>query len=99
MRLNRGCGCPIVILFLVDILMIVGAIISLIRGPSQEPFQASRVGTGLSLMVTLGNAVAAAILVIAAFRGQALGGSTTEAPSTEQEEEGVEVGAAEEEHE
>ena len=96
MRLNRGCGCPVLILLILDLILLAGALIGLIRGPSDEPFQATRLGSGLSALLALGNVGACAILAMGALRGQPLGGSTNEPSSTDEEEQGE---TTEEDHE
>jgi hypothetical protein len=81
MRVGRGCGCPILILVVVDLAFLIGAIINLIRGPSGEPVSATRLGAGLTLVVFAANLIVCAIMAIAAFRGQALGPTAGETPS------------------
>lgn len=78
MKLRRGCGCPILILLLFDLLLLVGALIGLIRGPSEEPFQATRLGSGLSAILMLGNLAVCVLLLLTALRGDSGAGSTTD---------------------
>jgi hypothetical protein len=80
MRLRRGCSCPILILVVADMFFVVGSIISLIRGPSSEPTQATRLGSVLSLIVMGANLIVCAVLAIVALRSQADGPSTAETP-------------------
>jgi hypothetical protein len=84
MRLRRGCGCPILILLVVDAVFFIGSVLSLISGPSDQPTQATTWTLVLSLIVTGGNLIACAILAIAALRGQALGQSAAEQDSSEE---------------
>jgi cytochrome c oxidase subunit IV len=94
MRLRRGCGCPILILLLVDAVFFVGSVLSLIRGPSDEPAQATTWTLVLSLLVMGANLIVCAILGLAALRGQALGPSPAEAPAgQDSSEEGEEAGS------
>ena len=86
MRLNRGCGCLALILLILDIVLLAGAMISLIRGPSAEPMASSRLGSAFSLIITFGNVAVCVTLILAAFRGRALGTSPSEPADTEEVE-------------
>jgi hypothetical protein len=83
MRLRRGCGCPILILLVADAAFTIGAIITLVRGPSAEPVNPSRLASTLTLVVLAGNTIVCAILAMAALRRQALGQSPDETFDTE----------------
>lgn len=78
MRVSRGCGCPVVILALANLLFLAGAIFSLIRGPAAEPVSSTRLGAGLTLAVFLGNLTVCAVLAVAALGGRAIGSAQNE---------------------
>jgi len=70
MKLRKGCGCPILILLVADVVMLVGAVISMIRGPGTSTIQATRTGEALVLVLALGNVVSCALLALVALRGE-----------------------------
>ncbi len=78
MRVSRGCGCPVTILALVNLVFLAGSVVSLIRGPVAEPVSATRLGAALTLAVFLGNLMVCALLAVAALGGRTLGPSPQE---------------------
>lgn len=78
MRVSRGCGCPVVILALANLLFVAGSIFSLIRGPAAEPVSSTRFGAGLVLAVFLGNLIVCAVLAVAALGGRTIGSAHNE---------------------
>ena len=68
MRLNRGCGCMLLVLGLANLAFVVGAIVSLAAGSTN----AGR--DGLAVLVFGANLVAALLLGIAGMRGLPIGG-------------------------
>jgi hypothetical protein len=86
MRLRRGCGCPILIILLLDLLLATGGIITLIRGPSDKPFQATRLGAGISTVIMSANVIACGLLAVGTLREGRLGGSTPGTSASDYEE-------------
>jgi hypothetical protein len=81
MKLRRGCGCPLLILLIVDLGLVILLFIRLIVGASSEPVQVNpgRPVILLYLAVFVGNLATCAIATIAALRRQPPGESATEA--------------------
>jgi len=77
MRLRKGCGCPILILGLMDLLFFVSGIIAYATKKS------TIWGSLLIILVGLGNAIVCAIVGLAAIRGETLSGRDTSAPEGE----------------
>ena len=73
MKLRRGCGCPTLILGILNIIMFVASIISLARGSTNTALGSSttKVGTVFFLLVFAGNVFVCAIVGLAALRGAA----------------------------
>ena len=87
MRLRPGCGCLLLGLGLVDVIIVILAIVSAVR-------QTLNVGqASLVVLVCGGNATAALMLGWVAFRGRSIGGSSgsERAESLIDEVSGVEV--------
>ena len=94
MRLRPGCGCPLLILMVVDIVFLAGAVLTVVRGPSAEPARATTYGAVITLIVMAGNAIACALLAMAAFRRRGLEQAVSDTPTTEDSsEEGEEEDA------
>ena len=68
MKLRRGCGCPILILALADLLYLVAGVVSLIQ------HSVSRWGALLIMFIALANGVVCVIVALAAIRGETLSG-------------------------
>ena len=70
MKINRGCGCPLLVLAVVNFAFVISAIIAVIRGPDSQPVTANRLGSALALAVFIGNLIVCAIVALTALRGQ-----------------------------
>ena len=71
MRIRRGCGCPIMILGLFNLLMVIASIVSLFThggSTSVGTKGASTLGSVLFLTVFLGNLVVCVLIGTAALR-------------------------------
>jgi hypothetical protein len=73
MRIRRGCGCPILILGLVNLLYIVASILSLVSR------QTKVAGALLVLTISLANLVVCIVVGLAAVRGGKVGASGEDA--------------------
>lgn len=80
MKLRRGCGCPILILGIFNLLMVVASILSLARGSTSSVMgsSATKLGAVLFLLVFSGNVLVCAVIGIVAFRGGLNGSNTGE---------------------
>lgn len=68
MRLKRGCGCPLLILTLVNLLLTGAALFSVIRGPGSEPVQGSRGGIAIFLLLFAANTIGVGLFALATWR-------------------------------
>ena len=82
MKLRRGCGCPLIILGLADLLYLAAGVVSLIRHTT------GALGSLFIILVGLGNGIVCVIVALAAIRGESLSGPVDAAPEGEDIEEG-----------
>ena len=78
MKLRRGCGCPLVILAAANLFFVIGAIIRIAAGPSQDPVTTTTPTLIFGLLLFLCNLVVAGIMALVAFRGQPMAETGTE---------------------
>ena len=97
MRLKPGCGCLLILLAIVNLVLLLSAVISMARGPSETPVNPSKLLLGFSALIFAANVAVCVMLGLAAFRGVSFGrksapqdgdGSTAE-ESTSLAEEGT----------
>ena len=71
MIIRRGCGCPILILGVFNLLMVGASIVSLFtsRNAVTGQSQATTLGAVLFLLIFVGNLVACVVIGLAALRG------------------------------
>jgi hypothetical protein len=79
MRIRKGCGCPVGLLGLVNLVYVISAIIGAVSGSTPVP------AAMLVLFISLGNLVLCAIVALAAFRGESF---KSRAPQDAQDYEG-----------
>jgi hypothetical protein len=100
MKLKPGCGCLLILLAVVNLVLFLSAILSIVRGPSENPVQPSNLLLVGSALIFAANVAVSMMLGLAAFRGVSFGrkGPPQEAyESTDQEstavaEEGADEG-------
>jgi hypothetical protein len=78
MRLRRGCGCPLLILMVLNIILVAGSVIGLIRGPTESVVQTTRWGSSFMLVLMLANSAICLIMGLASLRSQPIGSATTD---------------------
>ena len=78
MKLRRGCGCPILILGILNLVMVVATILSLARGSTSSTLSSgtTKLGSVFFLLVFAGNVLACAIVGLASVRGEMAGSNT-----------------------
>lgn len=71
MKLRRGCGCPIFILGLANLVYVVAGLAALITNIDKP------LGALLILVMGLANTALCVIMALAAFKGEVIAGATT----------------------
>lgn len=70
MRVNRGCGCLLLLLAFVNVVFLVSGVISLVQG------RVTAVYGAILILLFIGNVVAAAMVGLSGIRRIPLGGAT-----------------------
>ena len=73
MRLKPGCGCLLILLAIVDLVLLVSALFSIVSGPSENPVQPSKLLLGGTAVIFAANVAVSVMLGLAAFRGVSFG--------------------------
>lgn len=98
MKLRPGCGCPLLIVSIVDLVFVVSCIIGIVRGPSSTPGTSTTLGLSVALLVMLANMIACILLAMTAFRRRRLEESVSETADLEDSlEEGADAGSGQDE--
>jgi hypothetical protein len=97
MKLRPGCGCPLFVVAIVDLVFVVSCIVGIVSGPSSTPASSTTLGLSITLFVMLANMIACILLAMAAFRQRRLEQSVSETPALEDSlEEGEDAGSGQE---
>jgi len=97
MRLKPGCGCLLILLAIVNLVLFVSSILSIFRAPSENPVQPSSFMLAASALIFAANVAVSVMLGLAAFRGVSFGRKA--APQEADESTGQESTAVAEEGE
>ena len=73
MRLKPGCGCLLILLAIVNLVLLVSALFSMASGPSETPVEPSKLLLGGSALIFAANVAVSVMLGLAAFRGVSFG--------------------------
>jgi hypothetical protein len=98
MKLRPGCGCPLFIVAIIDLVFVVSCIIGIVSGPSSTPATSTTLGLSMTLFIMLANMIACILLAMAAFRQRRLEQSVSETSALEDSpQEGEDAGSGEDE--
>ena len=73
MRLKPGCGCLLILLAIVNLVLLVSALFSMASGPTETPAQPSKLLLGASALIFAANVAVSVMLGLASFRGVSFG--------------------------
>ena len=73
MRMKPGCGCLLIVLGICNLVFVVADIVSIVRGPSENPVQPSTLMLLATALIFVANVAVCVMLGLAAFRGVSIG--------------------------
>jgi hypothetical protein len=83
MKIKPGCGCLIILLAMLNLVLVVSAIFSIFKGASETPVQPSKLLLAGSALIFAANVAVCVMLGLASLRGVSFGRR-----SAEQDEDG-----------